>query len=145
MEHEICDVIQWDHYITSYRTITRAYEALNRDKCMFVGVRLPIYIFFNYILSICTLPVAVLVLAWIYSVWWKYSVIAKNTSKRMECKCWMPRTTQNEVDHTDKHEFGVSRHDIYVLYRNIHFCTVYTTPKSSKVWIRRNALELMHG
>jgi hypothetical protein len=40
----------------------------------------------------------------------------------------MPRTTQNEVNHTDKHEIGPSGNDIYVLYRNIHFCTVYTTP-----------------
>jgi hypothetical protein len=30
----------------------------------------------------------------------------------------------NEVDHTDKHQFEPSRYDIYVLYRNLHFCTM---------------------
>jgi hypothetical protein len=134
MYHETCDVRPGDDYITSYRTNIRLYEAINPYKYIFVGVWQPIYIFLNYLVSICTLSVAVPVLAWIYSVSWKFSVIAKNTSKWIECKCCMPRTTQNEVNQTYKLEFGPTRHDIYVLYRNIHFCTVYTAPLSLKAW-----------
>ena len=60
----ICDVRRGgDHYITSYRTNKRSYEALHPYKYIFVVGLQPIYIFFNYLVSICTLSVAVPVLA----------------------------------------------------------------------------------